>query len=113
MTRKLFTPIAFLFLFSLSIHAQEIDSRKHINQVHKTYTEKLQLNKDQISKFRGVLKKHNSILKELIDQKSDKKEINKQLKLMDLDVYKILDSRQFSLYKKVKLELEPFKRYQF
>ena len=113
MIRKLLTPIAFLLLFSMSIQAQEIDSRKHINKAHKAYTEQLQLSEAQSKEFKVVLNKFNPILKMLIHQKSDNKEFNKQLKLMDLEVYKILNQNQFSDYKRVKLELESFKKYRF
>jgi len=113
MIRKLLTPIAFLLLFSMSIQAQEIDSRKHINKAHKAYTEQLQLNQAQSKEFKTILKKFNPILKKLIDQKSDDSEFNKQVKLMDLEVYKILSQKQFSDYKKIKIELESFKKYRF
>lgn len=113
MMRKLLTPIAFLLLFSLGLHAQEIDSRKYINQIHKDYTEKLQLDASQSKKFKAVLKKHNPILKELLDKKSDKTQINKQIKLMDLEVFNILNKKQFADYKRIKPELESFKKYQF
>lgn len=113
MIRKLLTPVAFLLLFSLSSYAQEIDSRKYINKVHKNYIEKLELTESQSKKFKSILKKFNPILKELLEQKSNKVEINKQIKLMDLEVYGILNQKQFSDYKRVKLELESYKKYQF
>ena len=113
MIRKLLTPIALVLLFTLSIHAQEIDSKKHINKVLKTYTEKLQLTQEQAKTFKEILKKHNPILKDLIDQKSEDTAINKQLKLMDIEVYKVLTKEQLKDYPKVRLELESFKRYRY
>ncbi len=113
MIRKLLTSTIVLLLLSLSVQSQEVDSRKHINKSLKAYTEQLQLNDAQKKSFKIVLQKFNPILKKLIDQKSDNKEFNKQVKLMDLEIHKILNSRQFSEYKKVKLQLESFKKYRF
>jgi len=113
MIRRLLISTLVLFLFSLSAQSQEVDSRKYINKAHKAYQEQLQLDEDQSKSFKIVLQKFNPVLKKLTDQKSNNKEFNKQLKLMDLEVYKILNPKQFSEYKKVKRQLEPFKQYRF
>lgn len=112
MTRKLAT-IIFLLFFSFSIQGQEVDSRKHINKVHKEYVSKLKLDSNQSKEFKSILKKYNPIIKDLIDKKSSKQEINNQIKLLDLAVYKLVNKEQFAEYKKIKLKLESFKKYQF
>lgn len=110
---KRFLPFLLLLLFSFFAHSQEFDNKKHINKVHKEYVNKLKLDATQSKKFKTILKKYNPILKDLFDKKSSKNEVNSQIKLMDLEVYKLLSKEQFSKYKKVKLELESFKKYKF
>ena len=98
---KKFFPFLLLLLFSLISHSQEFDSKKHINKVHKEYVEKLKLDATQSKKFKKILKKHNPILKDLFDNKSSKKEINNQIKLMDLEVYQLVSKEQFSNIKRL------------
>ncbi|MEQ6122608.1 hypothetical protein AAON49_00215 [Pseudotenacibaculum sp. MALMAid0570] len=110
------TPLLSLFFCLFvwtSIYAQEIDDKKYINKIHKEYVEKLGLNNNQTKGFKSILKKHNAILKTLLEQKKDTREINKQIKLLDLEVYKILTREQFSEYKRIKLQLEDYKKYRY
>ena len=111
MFQKIFPSVFFLLFFVVSIQAQKIGNKKYINEVHKVYSDKLQLNKIQHKKFKEVLKKFNPIIAELIDKKSSDGEINKLLKIIDLEIYKFLDPKQFKRYKKLKKKLEPQKEY--
>ena len=62
MFQKIFPSVFFLLFFVVSIQAQKIGNKKYINEVHKVYSDKLQLNKIQHKKFKEVLKKFNPII---------------------------------------------------
>lgn len=105
--------IIFIFIF-FSIYknyAQKIDSKKHINKIHKLYENELNLNTIQSKKFKNILLKYNPIIKKLIDIKSNDIEINKQTKLESLEIYDIINREQFSKYKKIKQSIEEYKKY--
>jgi hypothetical protein len=78
--------IFLLFFFTKNNYGQEIDSKKHINQIHKTYKKELSLNKEQSKKIKQILLQYNP-------------EIN------------ILTIEQFSRYKTLKKVLEENKKF--
>ena len=106
--------ILFLFLIFFCVnnnYAQEIDSKKHINKIHKIYEQKLILNKKQSKKIKEILWKYNSKIKDLIDSEATKIEINQLTKVETLEIYNILSRKQFTEYKKLKKDIEEYKRY--
>mgnify|MGYP001567383252 FL=1 len=111
MIKKLILFMFFLFFFVNNNKAQEIDSRKHINKIHKIYEQKLILNKKQSKKIKEILWKYNSKIKDLIDSEATKIEINQLTKVETLEIYNILSRKQFTEYKKLKKDIEEYKRY--
>ncbi len=106
--------ILFLFLIFFCVnnnYAQEIDSKKHINKIHKVYEQKLILNKKQSKKIKEILWKYNPKIKDLIDDEATKIEINQLTKVETLEIYNILSREQFTEYKKLKKDIEEYKRY--
>jgi len=101
----------FLFFFVNNNKAQEINSRKHINKIHKIYEQKLILNKKQSKKIKEILWKYNFKIKDLIDSEATKIEINQLTKVETLEIYNILSRKQFTEYKKLKKDIEEYKRY--
>lgn len=113
MIRNLSTIICLVSLAISTVSAQEMDTKKFINKVHKQYVQKLELTPKQSVDFKKILNKYNPEIKKLIDEKVKNSEINKRLKLNDLAIYKILTSVQFAKYKELKSKLEPLKKYHF
>ena len=111
MNKKLMFFLMLLFFFVKSNYSQEIDSKKHINKIHKVYEQKLILNKIQSKKIKEIFLKYNSKIKDLIDRKATKIEINQLTKLETLEIYNILSRKQFTEYKKLKKDIEEYKRY--
>ena len=100
-----------LVFFAKSNYSQEIDSRKHINKIHKVYEQKLVLNKKQSKEIKEILWKYNSKIKDLIDVEATKTEINQLTKEETLEIYNILSRKQFTEYKKLRKDIEEYKRY--
>ena len=113
MQNKLKTLLIIALFISLVSYSQEMGSRKFINKVHQEYVEKLELNANQSTDFKKILKTYNSKIQKLISTKKKNIEINKMIKLNDLEIYKILNQSQFNKYKELKLQLEPLKKYRF
>ena len=111
MYKKFSLLIFLLFFFTKNNYGQEIDSKKHINQIHKTYKKELSLNKEQSKKIKQILLQYNPEIKKLIDTKATRVEINKLVKLESLEIFKTLSREQFTEYKKLKKVLETNKRY--
>ena len=111
MIKKLILFMFFLFFFVNNNKAQEINSRKHINKIHKIYEQKLILNKKQSKKIKEILWKYNSKIKDLIDSEATKIKINQLTKEETLEIYNILSREQFTEYKKLKKDIEEYKRY--
>jgi len=113
MLKKLILSLFFILFISISGYSQDIDSKKHINKIHKEYVEKLNLDKKQSIDFKKILKKYNPLLKKNIALKKKFNDLNEIIKLNDLEVYNILNQSQFAKYKELKLTLEPLKKYRF
>lgn len=111
MKNRLLVTLVTLLFFSIGLHAQKFDSKKFINSIHKKYETELKLNKKQSIAFKKVLKAYNPEIKKLISKKVTSREFNKKIKLHDLEIYKILTSEQFANYKKIKIDLEEYKKY--
>ena len=111
MCKKIFIIFIFIFFISNRNYAQRIDSKKHINKIHKLYKNELNLNTIQSEKFKNILLKYNPIIKKLIDTKSTNIEINKQAKLESLEIYDIINREQYAKYKNLKQVIEDYKSY--
>jgi|SaaInlStandDraft_1057018.scaffolds.fasta_scaffold77775_1 hypothetical protein len=111
MNKKLIFFLMLLFFFVKSNYSQEINSKKHINKIHKVYEQKLILNKKQSKKIKEILWKYNSKIKDLIDSEATKIKINQLTKEETLEIYNILSREQFTEYKKLKKDIEEYKRY--
>ena len=111
MKNRLIVSLVTLLFFSIGLHAQKFDSKKFINAIHKKYEVTLKLNKKQSIAFKNVLKTYNPQIKKLISNKASTREFNKKIKLHDLEIYKILTAKQFANYKKIKIDLEEYKKY--
>ena len=99
------------FFFTKDNYGQENNSKKHINKIHKVYKQKLILNKKQSKKIKEILWKYNSKIKDLIDSEATKIKINQLTKEETLEIYNILSREQFTEYKKLKKDIEEYKRY--
>ena len=102
-----------LFLVTtLIVTAQNNAKDLNINEIHTSYMQVLKLEKAEAKKFKKILIKYN---KELfsVEKTKDKTLYNKVLKNMDLEVHSICTPIQFDTYKKLKLELEPRKKYRW
>jgi len=111
MKSRFIVPLIILLFFSLNIQAQKFESKKYINKIHKKYETELKLDKKQSIAFKKVLKTYNPQIKKLISNKVSSRDFNKKIKLHDLEIYKILTANQFTIYKKIKIELEEYKKY--
>tara|TARA_B100000780_G_C20653942_1_gene260469 strand:+ start:132 stop:470 length:339 start_codon:yes stop_codon:yes gene_type:complete len=110
MLKKILITASLIFI-GVNITAQEIDSKKNINKVHKQYKKELKLTKIQSKNFKLILSQQNPKLNKLIDNKAPKIKINKQIKIESLEIFKILTRKQFSKYKELKKVLEEYKKY--
>lgn len=113
--REWMKKIIFTCLFlvtTLIVTAQNNAKDLNINEIHTSYMQVLKLEKAAAKKFKKILIKYN---KELFSaEKTENKSLyNKVLKKMDLEVYAICTPVQFDTYKKLKLELEPSKKYRW
>lgn len=106
------TLILFMFLlFIIQINGQQYASKYHIDKINNAYTSSLELTKKESKEFRKILLKFNKELYK-IDLKGDNKRLfNKTLKFQTIQIFQLLSSEQFSIYKKSVLELEPYKEY--
>ena len=111
MYKKNLLLIFLLFFFTKNNYGQEIDSRKHINHIHKTYEKELSLNKEQSKKIKQILLQYNPEIKKLINTKATRVKINKLIKLEVLEIFNILTREQFSMYKTLKKVLEENKKF--
>ena len=111
MYKKFSLLIFLLFFFTKNNYGQEIDSRKHINKIHKTYKKELSLNKEQSKKIKQILLQYNPEIKKLINTKATRVKINKLIKLEVLEIFNILTREQFSRYKTLKKVLEENKKF--
>lgn len=90
-----------------------MNSRKHINKVHKEYVKKLKLDTKQSDDFKNILKIYNPKIQELINQKSSHHKINRMIKTSIMEIYKVLKPEQFPIFNKIRLQVEPLKKYRF
>jgi hypothetical protein len=94
------------------MHAQEFPSSKELNEIGDRYSEELNLSKDTSKKFNKLLFYYNNKLVAIDSvDKLYSIEVNKIVKLFDLEIYKLLSEKEFDRYKKVKISIEPYKKY--
>lgn len=103
----------FLFISSASIYAQKIDSEKYIRRVHNEYIENLKMNDSQSKSFKKILEEYNPKINKLIDDKANNEDINRMIKISIGKIYKVLNSDQRKLFRKIKDRIEPKKKYKF
>lgn len=96
-----------MLLFAFKVNAQEHSSKKYINEISQMYSTKLDLTKSQSKKIKKFLRKYNILLEEIDDRKT----FNKIVKMQTLEISKLVSKEQYTKFKKVILELEPFKNY--
>lgn len=102
-----------LFLIStIIVTAQNNAKDFNIDEIHTSYMQVLKLEKADAKKFKKILIKYNKELAS-IEKTKNKSMYNKVLKKMDLEIYSIFTPVQFNTYKKLKLELEPIKKYRW
>jgi len=92
------------------VYCQDYSDKKYIEQINKEYTQKLQLTADESNEFEKILLKYNQQLK---DAEQDKKLFNKILKEQTIAVFNLVSKEQYTHYKKLTLELEPYKKFKF
>jgi hypothetical protein len=98
--------ILIVFVSSITVFAQKIMSNKETLQL---YSSQLHLSANQFKQFRIIFKKYKTKL----NKNTSDAQFNKVNKFRDLEVYEILSKEQYSVYKKVKLEIEPKLKYRF
>lgn len=96
-----------MILSSLTLFSQQ---EKKQDSILTHYITGLKLNDIQAKEFTVIYNKYKeSISKE----ESDDSAFNKIIKLRDLEIYKMLTKEQFSVYKKLKKEIEPQLKYRW
>ena len=88
-----------------------MDSRRFIKKAHKEYVEKLELNTKQSDDLKKILNTYNPKIQILINQKSSHHKINRMIKTSIMEIYKILKPEQFPVFNKIRLQIEPSKKY--
>ncbi len=102
--------VVFILLVSNIIYSQNYSDKKHINQINKEYSENLQLTADESKEFEQILLKYNHQLK---GAEQNKSLFNKILKEQTIAVFNLVSAEQYTHYKKLVLELEPYKKFKF
>lgn len=108
-----YTYLFALLLIVLTNHrltAQNTSSKEHIATINSAYSKALSLTEKQSQEFKTILIKYNKQLS-LLDSQENKQKYNKVLKLQDLEIYSLLTKEQFSKYKAIKTNIEPYKKY--
>jgi len=101
-----------IFFISTGMFSQKYPSNKELKKISKQYSKELKLPKVTSEKFNELLFYYNDKLIAVDStNKSYDAEVNKIVKLFDLEVYKLLSNEEFEEYKKVKLIIEPYKKY--
>lgn len=111
---KKYITLTFLLLFigAFGVSAQQLGSDKYLQETFAAYNKELKLTPEKAQNFKNILKKYNGIISDLTTQKKDDNlTFNKTVKLQDLEIFKILNSEQFEIYKKAKALIEPTKKY--
>ncbi len=109
MKKKILTLLFFLFVFNIS--AQDYTSKIHIDKINKVYTSKLNLSKDISEKVKGILTVYNLKLYQLETSSNDSRLFNKIFKEYTLAIFELLTDDQFREFKKLQIEIEPYKKY--
>lgn len=101
-----------LFFISFISNGQDKITKK---EILKKYQKALVLNKKQTQKFNKIISDCNKKLEKYNESftKEGKREFNKIVKLQDYSIYKILNTKQFETYKKLKNQIESSKKYKF
>ncbi|MDT7833558.1 hypothetical protein RQM59_14345 [Flavobacteriaceae bacterium S356] len=111
---KKITTLALLLILlgSFNLSAQRLSSKKYLNNTFTAYNKELQLSPEKATKFKDILKRYNAKIATLVDAKKDNPQsFNKLVKLQDIEIFKLLDGPQFTIYKKEKAIIEPAKKY--
>lgn len=96
-----------MLLTSLTLFSQV---EKNQDTLLTLYISKLELNDIQTEEFTLIYNKYKvNFSKKDIDNNT----FNKINKLRDLEIYNVLTKEQFSIYKKVKKEIEPQLKYRW
>ena len=102
--------IVFVLLISNMVYSQDYSGKKYIKQINKEYSQKLQLTANESKEFEQILLKYNHQLK---DAEQDKNFFNKILKEQTIAIFNLVSEEQYTYYKKIVLELEPYKKFKF
>jgi lipopolysaccharide export LptBFGC system permease protein LptF len=106
MSMKLFL-VFIMLLTSLTLFSQV---EKNQDTLLTLYISKLELNDIQTEEFTLIYNKYKTnIYRKDIDNNT----FNKINKLRDIEIYNMLTEEQFSVYKKVKKEIEPQLKYRW
>lgn len=101
-----------LLLGGFNLSAQQLSSKKYLNDTFTAYNKELQLSPEKAKKFKDILKRYNAKIAVLVDAKdSSPQSFNKLVKLQDIEIFKLLDGTEFTRYKKEKAIIEPAKKY--
>lgn len=104
-----FKNIFFSILFVLMAISNSFTQNDSLhNTVLDRYVHELKLDKVTKEKLNTVLEKYKPLFKK---QFKSSQEFNALLKLEVLEIYEILDKDQFSVYNRVKKNIEPNKKY--
>ena len=101
-----------IFLLAGNIFSQNFPSDKELNKINKRYIKEINLSKETSKKFKEILFLYNKKLVNLDSTtKNYNNEVNKIVKLFDLEVFKLLSKSDFEKFKKIKIIIEPHKKY--
>ena len=101
--------IVFLLLVFWSFFVNAQDTLISIRIADK-YASLIEFSGNQKDKFLLILEKYNL---ELYKKDIDKQKFNKANKLRDLEVFKLLNPEQFTIYKEAKSKIEPSLIFRF
>ena len=102
--------VVLLLFISTIAYSQDYSDKKHIEQINKEYSQKLQLTANESKEFEQILLKYNHQLK---NAEQNKNLFNKILKMQTIAVFNLVSDEQYTHYKKLVLELEPYKTFKF
>lgn len=111
---KKITTLALLLILlgSFNLSAQRLSSKKYLDDTFTAYNKELQLSPEKAKNFKDILKRYNTKIAILVETKNySPQSFNKLVKLQDIEIFKLLDGIEFTLYKKEKVLVEPRKKY--
>jgi len=100
--------LVFIMLLTSLTFFSQVEKNQDTLLTH--YITKLELNDIQTEEFTLIYNKYKAnIYKKDVEDNT----FNKIIKLRDLEIYNMLTEEQFSIYKKVKIEIEPQLKYRW